>query len=87
MLPTLSYLIFWKFSSPIPEDDVVGGTDDLRRKILRLFSLYDKQVDKSWRCPDPPPPIPTAPPAREKTLHDEQQRVAVVEPDEALDLL
>jgi len=67
-----------------PDDDVVGGTDDLRRKILQLFHRCYKEfgAKKSWLTP----PASTTPPSRGRGLHDDQ-RVAVVEPEEAFDLL
>jgi len=71
-----------------PDDDVVGGTDDLRRKILHLFHRCYKEfgTKKSWLAPPPLPAPSTPPPSRDRGLIDDQ-RVAVVEPEEALDLL
>ena len=78
-----------------PEDDVVGGTDELRRKILGIFYSFNKEVgqDKPWLGPPPPTltsttttTTPSTLTSREKPSIDDQ-RVAVVEPDEALDLL
>ena len=63
----------------------MGGTDGIRQKILTLIYSFNKEVEdgiKTWLAP--PPPLP--PRKKQKSSHDDQ-RVAVVEPDEALDVL
>ena len=62
----------------------MGGTDDIRRKILHVLYNYNKEAgpERPWFGPVPA----SAPPSREKPSNDDQ-RVAVVEPDEASDLL
>lgn len=73
----------------------MGGTDDIRRKVGRLLYELIKRFavnaegegESSWLV-SPSTTTATTPPAtpREKTLTDDQH-VAVVEPEEALDLL
>ena len=97
-------VVFSSFS----EDDIVGGTDVIRRKILDVIFNFNKENghDKAWLGPPPPPAAiltsttttttaattttttttPSTPTSREKPSLDDQ-RVAVVEPDDALDLL
>lgn len=93
--------------SSFPEDDIVGGTDVIRLKILDVIFNFNKEngQDKAWLGPPPNPAAvltsttttttaatttatttPSTPTSREKPSLDDQ-RVAVVEPDDALDLL
>ena len=72
----------------------MGGTDVFRRKILDVIFSFHKEAgqDKPWLGATPPAPVPSTstttpstPTSREKPSIDDQ-RVAVVEPDDA-DLL